>query len=104
MKRTFNKTFFSDDLRDSIFKLKLYNDCKLDRTGEYKDKDLDETVIRYTGVTSWDIIEGGAEAEEIEKQIDASQVDDYHEYLVLHFDNGETATFRNTYCDMFVID
>lgn len=54
----------------------------------------------YTDVTCWDIIEGGAEAEEIEKN---GLVDDYHEYLVLHFLNGNTATFRNSYVDMFAL-
>ena len=58
---------------------------------------------QYTGVTAWDIIEGGEEAEAIERESDESSIDENHEYLVLHFEDGTTSTFRNSHVDMMLI-
>lgn len=79
-------------------KLKLYKEIKY-RT------DTDENAIEvvYDNVTSWDIIESGKEAKEIEAMTDANSIDENHEYLVLHFEDGSIATFRNSYVDMFII-
>lgn len=57
--------------------------------------------MNYTGLTSWDIISGGEEAEAIENIFGI--MDDFHEYLVLHFNDGRVATFRNSYVVMFII-
>lgn len=38
---------------------------------------------------------------EILKETDGSCVDEYDEYLILHFYNGETSTFRNSMVDLF---
>ena len=95
MKRTFTRTLFVEDLTKATFKLYISEYSKYD-----PDTSGGEIEINYTGVTSWDIIEGGKEAEEIEANTDC--IDDNHEYLVLHFQNGETSTFRNSYVDMFI--
>lgn len=95
MKRTFTRTLFVEDLTKATFKLYISEYSKYD-----PDTSGGEIEVNYTGVTSWDIIEGGKEAEEIEANTDC--IDDNHEYLVLHFQNGETSTFRNSYVDMFI--
>lgn len=53
--------------------------------------------VTYPDVTEWEIV-SGEDAKEIEEQ---GLIDDFHEYLVLYFEHGETATFRNSYCDMY---
>lgn len=68
---------------------------------EQADFDREQT-INYSGLTAFDIVDGD-DAWEIEDYTDDSTIDDFHEYLVLHFENGDTATFRNSYCDLFVI-
>jgi hypothetical protein len=95
MKRTFTRTLFVEDLTKATFKLYISEYSKYD-----PDTSGGEIEVNYTGVTSWDIIEGGKEAEEIEANTDC--IDNNHEYLVLHFQNGETSTFRNSYVDMFI--
>ncbi len=96
MKRTFTGTTFNPDLTKATVKLLVYKHNK------YNALDGEEIEVKYTGVKSWDVIEGGAEAEEIEASTDQSGVDDNHEYLVLHFEDGNTATYRNSYVDMFI--
>lgn len=97
MIRTFTRTMMIKDLSKATVKMVVYKHNK------YNSLDGEEKEINYKGVTSWDVIEGGAEAEEIESQTDAASADDNHEYLVLHFEDGTTATFRNSYVDMFII-
>lgn len=94
MKRTYTRTMMIEDLKKANIKVYTYEGCKYDgNIGE-------ERKIEYTGITSWDIIEGGKEAEEIENSTDT--IDEYHEYLVLHFEDGREATFRNSHADMFI--
>lgn len=56
----------------------------------------------YNNVTHWDIV-SGLEAQYIEKECggDPECLDPCGEYLILHFGDGDTATFRNSCCDMF---
>lgn len=94
MKRTYTRTLFVKDLTKATFKLYISEYSKYD-----PDTKGGEIKTEYTGVTAWDIIEGGKEAEEIEAD---GLIDEKHEYLVLHFQNGEKATFRNSHVDMFI--
>lgn len=98
MKRTYTgTTFYPTNLNEATVELFVYE------TDKYSIKSRDEGIrVTYTGVTSWDIVEGGEDAEEIERDTDGSCIDENHEYLVLHFEDGETSTFRNSHVSMFI--
>lgn len=74
--------------------VKIYPECKYTYQGTESKK------VEYDGLVNWEII-NGEDAKEIEEETDGSCIDDYHEYLVLHFEDNTTATFRNSYVDMF---
>jgi len=95
MKQTFTRTMTIANLETAKVKILVYHNCK------YTHSDLGETTeFEYTGLTSWDIIEGGEDAFNIEYHQDI--MDEFHEYLVLHFKDGMVITIRNSHCDMFI--
>lgn len=55
--------------------------------------------VEYNNVIGWEVKE--IAEEEILKETDGSCVDEYNEYLILKFENGETSTFRNSHVDIF---
>ena len=75
-------------------KVKGYNKTKY--IAESKDWE-----IEYTNVKSWEV--KTIPAEEILKETDESNVDEYNEYLIIYFENGATSTFRNSHVDLFII-
>lgn len=78
-------------------KLDVYNECKYTASkGVFENK----KVVEYENVIGFEVFTG-EEAKEIEKETDNSCIDDYHEYLVIYFEDGNTSTFRNSYVDMF---
>ena len=97
MKRTFGRTLLMDNerLQTANVIIEIFHNTK------YEDAEPTQTA-GYKGLIGWDIIEGGKEAEEIEAEYDANSIDEYHEYLVLHFNDGTTATFRNSHVDMII--
>lgn len=98
MKTTYNCTWTltNEELQKKVIRIELLDECKY--TGDAKVI----KKVQYTGLTAWDIIEGGEEAEQIESMTDESGVDPHHEYLVLHFNDGTISTFRNSFCDMLI--
>lgn len=98
MIRSFDQTFVlsNENLQKATIRVKVYN------ANKYTEDAKLVWCMKYTGLTSWDIVEGGPEAEEIEAKTDASGVDDNHEYLILHFIDGTASTFRNSYVDLLI--
>lgn len=62
--------------------------------------DCKDFVLTYDGVTQVDLIMGGKEAERIEYEFGV--LDERHEYIVIHFEDDRTATFRNSHVDVFL--
>ena len=93
MKRTYNRTLFlsPEELQEATVKLIVSEGVKWVNPGE-------ETEVTFTGLKQWSIV-----SDEDAAQIEADGlVDEYHEYLVLEFVDGDTATFRNSHVDMFI--
>ena len=88
-------TISKERLPKATFIIEIFGNTK------YEQAEPDKTV-EYKGVTSWDMIEGGEEAKAIEADADANSIDEYHEYMVLHLANGETATYRNSHIDAHI--
>lgn len=78
--------------------VEVYSECKYIASEEVLNN---PKVIRYEGLERWDVVSGEDAIEEVERWTDASGIDDMHEYLILHFTDGSTSTFRNSYVDMF---
>lgn len=102
--RTYTGTLCRPNLAEAKIELYCFQVSKLERGSkiyvEGEDpKDEEKKIL--TGVKSWSIVEGGAEAEAIEMVIDAK--DDIHEYLVINYLDGRTEIYRNTYVTMFVL-
>lgn len=74
--------------------VEIHNTCKYEKGSEVV------AMARYNNLVNWEIV-NGEDAKEIEAESDGSMIDDYHEYLVLHLEDGSEATFRNSYVDMF---
>ena len=98
MKNTYTATTMmtNEELQEATIRLYVYN------ANKYTDSVTNERLVTYTGITAWDIISGGEEAAEIEADMKEDDFDDNHEYLVIHFNDGETSTYRNSRVDMFI--
>ena len=72
-------------------KIEVYDLCK------YNPESKVVAEVEYKDIVKYEvkIIDGG----EILECFD--MLDDYDEYLILTFADGDTATFRNSYVDMF---
>jgi len=90
MKRTFHRT--------RKVTLDVYPECKYTAPAEVIENCKS---IKYNNCTGFEVVEGEA-AKAIEAETDASGIDDNHEYLVLFLEDGKTATFRNSYVDLFL--
>lgn len=82
--------------RPVIVEVEVYSECKYTASEEVFENSI---KVDYD-IDSWEIVTG-EDAREIEADTDEDGIDDYHEYLVLHLLDDSTATFRNSYVDMF---
>lgn len=86
--------------RNIVVEIEVYSECKYE-AAKLGHMDVFENSIKVDySIESWEIITG-EDAVEIESMTDDDGIDDHHEYLVLHLTDGNTATFRNSYVDMF---
>lgn len=95
MKNTYTRTMFITEEELPKMKVRLYV------TEGLKWEDSNETEVVYTGLVKWSIV-NGVDAAEIEKDLAENEIDEHHEYLILEFNDGTTATFRNSHVDMFL--
>lgn len=75
-------------------KIKVYDRCKYDA------ESVKVAEVEYKNIIGYKV-ETIEAAEILAAGFD--EVDEYNEYLTLTFENGETATFRNSHVDMFRI-
>lgn len=94
MKTTYTRTLMVPDLSKAKVRLMIFKLNKYENYGQEPEE------IEFTGLKSWTIVEGGAEAEAVETIMD--EVDDNHEYLILQFENGRNEFYRNSYVTMFI--
>lgn len=95
MTTTYERTMFISNEELPKVKVRLYV------TEGLKWEDDNETEVVYTGLVRWSIV-NDEDALKIEENLNDNEKDEYHEYLVLEFQDGTTATFRNSHVDMFL--
>ena len=74
--------------------VKIYDGMKY----EAKSKRIGE--VQYT-ITGFEVKEISRET--ILAETDGTCIDEYNEYLILYLADGDTATFRNSHCDLFYL-
>ena len=73
--------------------IKVYNKCK------YKEGSKVIADENLTDIASLEVKE--ISASDILREFAGSCLDDYNEYLILTYEDGETSTYRNSYVDVF---
>lgn len=72
-------------------KVKVYDRCKYDKESE-KIAEVFYEIERFEILRGEDVDLNGLAEDEL---------DEYNEYLVLHFEGEETSTFRNSHVELF---
>ena len=77
-------------------KVKIYNAVKYFKCKKVK-------TIRYRNIRGFEVATGERAEQIISEKNAACSIDPYNEYLVLYLEDGSTATFRNSYVDLFIV-
>ena len=77
-------------------KVKVYNGVKYDANS----KKVAE--VEYNNIKGYEVVTG-EKATLIGNETDENIRDEYNEYLIIHLETGETATFCNSHVDLFRI-
>ena len=77
-------------------KVKVYSGVKYDLSNEKV------TEVEYKDIEGFEVVTG-ERATEIGSMTDEESRDEYNEYLVITFKDGQTATFCNSHVDLFRI-
>lgn len=73
----------------TAYDIEVYDKCKYNA----ESKVIHEA--HYNDVAKWEV------KTILPEELDFDEYDEFNEYLVLTFTDGETATFRNSHVDMF---
>ena len=77
-------------------KVNLYNGVKYESTSEKV------AEVKYNNIRGYEVVTG-ERAVEIGNMTDEASRDEYNEYLIITLNDGDTATFCNSYVDLFRI-
>ena len=77
-------------------KVKIYSGVKYDLSNEKV------AEVEYKDIEGFEVVTG-ERATEIGSMTDEESRDEYNEYLVITFKDGQTATFCNSHVDLFRI-
>ena len=77
-------------------KVKVYSGVKYDLSNEKV------AEVEYKNIEGFEVVTG-ERATEIGNMTDEESRDEYNEYLVITFKDGQTATFCNSHVDLFRI-
>ena len=77
-------------------KVKVYSGVKYDLSNEKV------AEVEYKDIEGFEVVTG-ERATEIGNMTDEESKDEYNEYLVITFKDGQTATFCNSHVDLFRI-
>ena len=80
---------------NTLVEVMIYEDDKYSVVG-----DLETKVVHYKGCTGFTVLDGD-EGKEYSNKFGAD--DEHDEYLILHFSDGDHASFRNSHVDLFVL-
>ena len=100
MRETYTRTVFIKNLPEHEIIIRLFKKSRYDMEAEDFAEDEGKRMS-YTGIKSWTLVTD-EDAKELEEDVSADCIDEYHEYLILEHEDGYTMTFRNSHVEMHI--